>query len=284
MQQFGVLTFNLLAQKYVREEALSDHVDKRKLLDPVLRFATLKSILMPHLEKVDVVCLQEVDLDLAPDIWVPWFQSQGFNHVLQTRRHTVGCATFYRENRFRLVWKDIRSRALLTSFASLNSDDVLSIVNVHLEGKASESVRRIEQITSAMRSLSRHLHDTMNPRIIVCGDFNSFNVDGPFQLLTTGILPKGFTEDDVVLAPETDIKIPFTLTSAFETAPITYISKRRATTIDWLLYSPNSIKCVDSVQCVDEFALKDMITRTRLPTAEFPSDHLPIAATFELIG
>ena len=288
MQRFGVLTFNLLAQKYIREEALSDHVDKGKLLDPITRFATVKSIMMPHVANVDVVCLQEVDLDLAPEIWIPWFQSQGFGHVLQTRRkniHTVGCATFYRENRYRLVWQDIRSRALLTGFAARNSDDELTIVNVHLEGKASEAVRRIEQITSAMRSLSRHINGSPNPKIIVCGDFNSFNVDGPFQLLTTGILPKGFVEDDVVVVPEKDITIPFTLVSAFshgKTAPITYISKRSATTIDWILYSPNSLKCVDRVHCVDEFALHDMLTRTRLPTAEFPSDHLPIAATFEL--
>lgn len=284
MTQFGVLTFNMLAQKYVREAALSD----RKLLDPATRFAALKTL--PHIQKVDIVCLQEVDLDVAPEVWIPWFQTHGFDHVLQTRRknlHTVGCATFYRENRFRLVWQDIRSRALLTGFLAVSqteNTDILYVVNTHLEGRAIQAVKRIQQITSALKSLNRRLtHETAPSKIIVCGDFNSFHVDAPFQLLTTGKLAKGFTEDDIVVVPDKDIEIPFSLTSAFtpgKTCPVTYISKRSASTIDWILYSPNSLTCVDRMHCVDSHLLRDILSRTRLPIPDHPSDHVPIAAIF----
>jgi len=53
-------------------------------------------------------------------------------------------------------------------------------------------------------------------------------------------------------------------------------------TVDWLLHSSSSLHCERREHCVEPAALTNILVRTRLPTVEYPSDHLPIAAVYSV--
>jgi len=58
--KFGVLTWNVLAHKYLRDYKLSAAVDSRKLLDAASRRQSVESLLENNMHIADVFCLQVI--------------------------------------------------------------------------------------------------------------------------------------------------------------------------------------------------------------------------------
>lgn len=109
MGRFTVLTYNLLADLYAKQDcsntcpawSLNWHYRKRNLLRELLTY------------KADIMCLQEVQSDHL-EFWATELAKAGYHHIYKKKTAELytdnkyaidGCATFYKRERFSLVKK-----------------------------------------------------------------------------------------------------------------------------------------------------------------------------------
>ncbi len=93
--------------------------------------------------------------------------------------------------RLELLWCEHRSRALLAAFRFLDSyglEQVLYVVNCHLEGSPYRPNDRVSQMRSALQRLQQCQQQQagVEPRdclVVVCGDFNSSRSESVWRLL-----------------------------------------------------------------------------------------------------
>lgn len=245
---FRAATYNVLATAYLSKGDYS--AVPPGLLDPAWRVpAVVRRVVGLN---ADVVCLQEVEADLFAALEAH-LGPLGFagRHELKSGRPD-GCATFYRAASFapvraaRLEYRDEGFVALLLTLE--HEGRPLGVANTHLRWDR-PGTPRAEQVGFRQAS---ELLDALDPACdawVVCGDFNR----GP-----ASEVPAAFRAAGLVAAHQ---RLP---------AARSAVMNRRATLIDYVFHS-RTLVCVPDAPPTPPDAL---------PSAEEPSDHLPLTATF----
>lgn len=157
---------------------------------------------------------------------------------------------------------------------------------------------QIMQAHACMRQIEAMLgHASALAPIVLCGDFNAGPGSGLLKLITTGELEAGHA--DLQLAqhppePVRPVRLPFPhpthrlpLRSAYaavlgEEPPFTnYVvhGEKFSETLDYIFYTPAHLTPVSVLDVPGEHLVN---AETALPNSRFPSDHLPLLATFAL--
>lgn len=261
MAAIRIASYNVLAQAYL-DPSWYAHVDPAAL-EPDARRARLAARIV-RLD-ADVACLQEVEPALF-EYLESTLAPLGYAGVYAQKRQgrPDGCAAFVRSGRARLV----RGEAFHYRDAQAGGDDsghlaliceiecalgMLRVAGTHLRWAADATSppaahvgwRQVRQLLDARVGSDPR-------RWILCGDLNGTVDSAPLRELLTG----GWVD-------------------AYRSAPQpTCNPNRRARRIDYLLHSSDLRSTPDPLAAIDD--------GSALPSADEPSDHLPVAATFTL--
>jgi len=138
--------------------------------------------------------------------------------------------------------------------------------------------------------------------LVVCGDFNSLPGSGAYQLVTTGKIEEGHPDacPPLPYGDAWDCKDNLKpMASAYATAygeepKLTNKSVRKfewpgselnafSGTLDYLFYTPDTLEVSDALPVPDAHQQLDFSDEVKsFPTATLPSDHVKIAATFQM--
>lgn len=202
----------------------------------------------------DVLCVQELDLErgvleemqqaLAPN---------GFQVLVQKRRdfHVVN-AIFFKASTLSLAWSDHRSRALLAGFL-LPDGRELVVANVHLKAGdgAGNEAQRISQLSSTLRRMRADASWGQ----VVCGDFNA-------SLAPGCSLQRALSDAGLSRAPH---------------AGPTFAGDGCLAVFDHI-WASNALRFTGALDsCLEASRLAQ---GAKLPSAEVPSDHLPVSAAY----
>jgi endonuclease/exonuclease/phosphatase family metal-dependent hydrolase len=267
------VTYNLLAPCYVRvpnqfwnaythcrDEWLDWESRRERLLATLLR------------TEADVLCLQEVVFEEREGEWVlpQWLapmQAAGFTAIIPQlkpkewesqasrnervlgHRVTTGLAVLVKGSKLSLSRPTITASRALTCFLEDKNSPTneFAIVTVHLEGNPEMSDKQVDQMRSALKKLPKDVS-----HVILCGDFN------------TECLPESPLA--TLLATHGPVALQRAPTGATWADPTT------ALRLDHLLYSDG----LELLAVLD--GMTPDLRASGLPTAECPSDHLPIGA------
>ncbi|MEK7465794.1 MAG: endonuclease/exonuclease/phosphatase family protein [Planctomycetota bacterium] len=248
---FTVASWNVLADAYIRADLYKDcHPDA---IDPALRFGRLVDGI--EALNADVVCLQEVQEDFSSRLAVaiPWkrcFAKKGGGRK-------DGCEIRMRPPAAPGPWDSFRysdgsGHVAIVAIVPLPEGPV-AVATTHLKwdppGTPAEKrfgFRQADELIAGLRERASGLP------WIACGDFN-------------------VTADDPVLARFAEAG----LRDAYASMPRanTCVANGRARRIDFLLYTADLMSNPRPLPLLADDAI--------LPSIRVPSDHLPIAATFE---
>ena len=218
----------------------------------------------------DVVCLQEVDI-ICWDGLHAAAARQGYDGVIQTRKdgHPFANAVLLRRSaRLEIVRSESRSRALITVLKKkkrAGNEPPLYLANVHLEsgvrgGQFASDTARFYQIRSLLRRVELQCgRDAAvdGAAFVLCGDFN---MDASlYELLVNGRAPK-WGDFSHPLLP---------LVDAYSSAPMR--STQRSGKVLDFIFASGAVAVLQTTPVG--------MTSYHMPSAEHPSDHLPIAAT-----
>lgn len=200
------------------------------------------------LAQYDVLCFQEAERDRMLAEMHDVLGPLGFHSAETTRHDVLVNATFFKADRFTTAWVERRSRVLLCGLYLKSGAEVI-VINVHLEAGDKES-QRVCQMRSALSRAAGHRAACT----VVCGDFNS-------TLSSDSQLREMLKETGLVQA-----QIPPTA--------VTYSVQGWSAVLDHVW--ANTTVGRGKVLC------SGGTTRgLELPDEHHPSDHLPVAATFE---
>mmetsp|Transcript_23597 Transcript_23597/g.34967 ORF Transcript_23597/g.34967 Transcript_23597/m.34967 type:complete len:482 (+) Transcript_23597:143-1588(+) len=305
INQISILSWNILSQ-YLFDSTLQlyQYVAEDAPLSWPERFPRIVDEI--NAWKADIVCLQEVEFAAYEDL-EPAFQCCGYHGVMQSDKkrtgdHAYGVATFYKQNKFDLVDSIHRSRTMVSLLKEKNANGcqdeerILAVLNCHLEGSPEQSVKRVKQLQKTLQELSStHTHHN----VVVCGDFNC--ILGKSACST--YLQQGSCLDEVIeewgrlVDPEKISEIPphpYKFHSAYPVellteSPMDYVtfvsSPHRCTSgLDQIWYhdtsSAVSVKGIKRAFHSPDHKRK--ILDAGLPSANHPSDHLPVGCILEL--
>jgi mRNA deadenylase 3'-5' endonuclease subunit Ccr4 len=259
---FSAASYNVLATAYL------PYVRYRRtpamVLDPAWRIPALVHQITDL--ETDVICLQEVELDTFAALKN---RLSSLGYVAQYARKQAGqpdgCATFYREDNFELVatrlvaYADgVQGQAAASGHIALIvllrvADRVVGIINTHLSwdppgtvNSAKLSHRQAQQLLEAYRLMAPSCQGWL-----ICGDLNA-TPDSDTVAILTG---SGFQSAHFGLAHAYTCKV-----------------NSEAKIIDYLFHSPEFRAEPKTVAVISD--------QTALPSAEQPSDHLPVVARF----
>lgn len=217
---FSVLSYNILCERaatpqmygYTPSWALSWAYRKQLVLQELLLY------------DADVICLQEVDVENFEEYFSPQLAYHAYKGIFwpksraktmnETERRTVdGCATFYKTASFVLVDKaiiefsqsalrrddfkktqDIFNRvmnkdhiAVVCRLKSKKSGSSLLVANAHIHWDTAFKDVKLVQVALLMEELTI-MTKSMEPdtSVIVCGDYNSVQSSGVYDLLSNG--------------------------------------------------------------------------------------------------
>lgn len=227
-EEFAVMSLNVLADhNLVNSVANPDDMRYKHAVDQVewpARFKRLMEMLLEkHCKNLDVITMQEVDFKRFHEDFKPAMEKFGLIGIHQHDEnikkngdqppHPWGLATFYKKDRWRVSFKESRSRTMILGLTKLyqhgegdgnvERSNFISIpgtkkkkmadwfvVNVHLEAQTTKTAARLGQLSSALFNLSTHTKiDPATARVVVLGDFNSDRNDAPVQWLISNTLP-----------------------------------------------------------------------------------------------
>lgn len=257
---FSVVTWNVLAQAYIKEGRY-DHVPPEALLPGPRRALLLSQLQALH---ADLYCLQEVEPDtfaavegaLGPDYGGLYEQKRG---------KPDGCAIFYRRAAFSLSgWEALHFRAVepgydhLALLAWLTSARApgrkLALVSTHLRWQPDSTPpeRHLGRLQLLEILERRDTSSSLWPSWLVCGDFNALS-------------------DSVVLqaAYERGLELSCRSQRPWDTVNI----DRRLRKLDYLLRTRDLRP--------SPRPLPKLSRDTPMPSREYPSDHLPLAVDYD---
>lgn len=290
-EDISVLSWNILAPCYTRPhlfrslKGLND-VDPEEYMDWSYRKLRIVDVLSQH--QADVVCLQEVQLNLWPDFRES-LQKIGYTTavVQNVNRGLAVTTVVLLHDRRRQDWKvskaESRSRVLLVTIECQTSDSkdppyYLFVGNVHLQAGSRELATRYSQVKSLLKRLYMHTKrvsttQTYRPSILLMGDWNTLRTDPLHALLSTGELPDGHglpqLYPNLPLLPLDDVheKLPGV------EVPWTHSCGE---ILDYIFVSPHlEVREAWSHTISTPSALL-------IPNADFPSDHVPIGGVVRL--
>ena len=267
---FSIASYNILADAYVRPERYPN-------VDPeILRWDRRKFALAEKLARLDadVICLQEVEADAYATIERS-LATKGYSGVYAKKGSGKpdGCAVFFREAGLRFAGadalyyndgrRDVPDSGHLALIASFESErGVIRVANTHLkwgqDDKPPEEhigYRQIRELIDKRFKADQAAPDSKAYAWIVCGDLNARSGDPVVkELLDNGFLDAYAGREQATCNPN-----------------------GKAKRIDYIFYAslraPNLIAEPAKLTEIDDLTL--------LPSADEPSDHLAIMATFK---
>ncbi|KAI5963654.1 CCR4 [Candida pseudojiufengensis] len=230
-----------------------------------------------------------------------------------------GCAFFYKIDKFTLVHKqnfeynsvcmgsdkykktkDLFNRfmnkdniALILYLQHKETDEKICFVNTHLhwdpafnDVKALQIGILLEELQGLIKKYQHasSIEEVKNASIIVCGDFNSVKKSAVYQMFSTGSSKNhdDLSGRDYGKFTESGFHHPFKLKSAYESLgelPFTNLTPAFTDNIDYIWYSTSNLQIKGLLGKVDENYASNSIG---FPDANFPSDHVPILAKFQI--
>eukprot|EP01117_Protostelium_nocturnum_P011333 TRINITY_DN4112_c1_g2_i1.p1 TRINITY_DN4112_c1_g2~~TRINITY_DN4112_c1_g2_i1.p1 ORF type:complete len:305 (+),score=92.34 TRINITY_DN4112_c1_g2_i1:247-1161(+) len=227
----------------------------------------------------DILCLQEVEKFNFEGTLDPFMTSKGFKGLLQKDFSFIGCATFYREDKFELVSFNSRSRATIAVLKTKEEDPkYLAIGNVHFSSDHNNKVDdRFNQMRSLIQEIQkdlRKINKLGKASVLICGDFNCVETGGIHKVAYEGKLEKGYEDGEGVYNPKAAYEHPFLFKNAHKDANLPFTFKGRINLrmppIDFVLYTFNSLDVTGTKQVVDQDQLdfiRDEFTIQRLLTS-----------------
>jgi mRNA deadenylase 3'-5' endonuclease subunit Ccr4 len=258
---FDLISFNVLADSYIKEEWFPK-ANKALLKSKARDKLTVE--LLTRL-RADVLCLQEVELDLAHCI-ADSFAGDNYKTFYGAKKQGKpdGCTTLINADKFEFIcqqaWyfedaptgaqKDSGHLALIVRL--LFDSQPITIVNTHLKwGPADTAIEQTWGYRQLKNLLSNQQQGQVDEPWILCGDFNLRPKSEALSLLTVD----GF--EDVYSGVENG-----------ETCFSAHAKKR----IDYIFHN----KALNALNR----PLPIMADGAALPSQELPSDHRPIGAQF----
>ena len=317
MAPISMVTWNLLAPTFATPAkypwATREHLDwKSRQAKIVSRLAEIDA---------DVICLQEVEVALWVELRRR-LTKFGYDGIIQeiSRGHPVANAVCVRKSILSIDRAESRSRALLTvlracdepgagqratrSAAARQLESVpplpspLYLANVHLEAGAEKGATRLAQMSSLLRrvELQRAMDvadaqgrktvlspdcDTTGAALVIAGDFNSDRSSELHSFLATGTPPGA----DHTHKRASARRLLLPLRDAYLGTPAPWgpplrSSYRNGRLLDFVWTSP----AVEVLRTMPTCELSGSNRPHQLPSAEHPSDHLPIGALLSWSG
>lgn len=255
-------TYNILADAYIQRARYPR--SPAMVLDPAWRIPVLVQ-LISYLE-APILCLQEVEPQALAAINAR-LSSRGYARAYARKggASPEGCATFYRQDLAQLIDEAVfrfdggktaegatGNVALITIFKL--SGHLLGIINTHLTwdppGTARDAQRGLRQANQLTRDYEKIASSA--DAWIIAGDFNAV------------------PESDIVSLIE---RTGFSFAHADRAGMCTCSFNGEAKMIDYLFHSPGL-----HAEPIDSFVID---AKTVLPSAEQPSDHVPVIARFD---
>lgn len=263
-------TWNILAPQYTR-------ADKYPWCAPShLEWDYRQSLIVPQLLEwdADVVCLQEVQVDLWPGLLGAL--GDVYEGVIQnvTNGHNVASALLLkRQCPWNIERVESRSRALLTVLRDdKTTKERLVVASIHLEAgiKNDNDLQRYHQIKSLFKRIEHHCELDSIPlqdaAIVLAGDFNMLRSDLMHYCLSKGQL---YHPEELKNKPPIPI---VSLQDALKTEPSVQMTFAKGYVLDYI-WTTKEIQIAEALQ-LSPFATKCI---PRLwPCEDHPSDHLPI--------
>jgi mRNA deadenylase 3'-5' endonuclease subunit Ccr4 len=261
----SIASYNVLADSYIKPQWYPN-------VDPeVLRWDRRKFALAERVARLDadIVCLQEVEAD-AYALLERSLAAKGYNGVYAKKGagKPDGCAMFFREAglRFagadtfyyhdgRLDVPDSGHLALIVSFEC--EWGVIRVATTHLrwgqDNKPAEEhigYRQIQELIDERFKPDQAAYAQMAYAWIICGDLNAQSGDPVVrELLSNGFVDAYASREQATCNPN-----------------------GRAKRIDYIFHTPNLL--------AEPVRLMEIDDLTPLPSADEPSDHLAVMATF----
>jgi mRNA deadenylase 3'-5' endonuclease subunit Ccr4 len=258
---FTVASYNVLAVAYV-QYALYRRTPKL-VLDPTWRIPALAQ----HVTDLatDVICLQEVEMSTFSALKSRLI-SLGYaaQYARKTGGSPDGCAIFYRRHAFELIGARVveyvegsQGQAHSGNIALLVwlrvAGRIVGMANTHLTWDPPNTASTAKLgYRQALQLLNEY--QTMAPRCdgwLICGDLNAT----PDSEIVATLQNAGFQYAHAGLAQTYTCKV-----------------NGEVKMIDYLFYSPEF--------CAEPQSVVQISDQTVLPSAEQPSDHVPIVARF----
>lgn len=292
-EEISVLSWNILAPCYVLPHLLRSQkiVDDFDLVTEYMDWSYRSPRIVERIsqEAADIVCLQEVQLDLWESLRDE-LKMNGYrvSVVQEVNRGLQVTTVILLHDRRLQEWKvtkvESRSRVLLVTLECRqlpNSEPYfIFIANVHLSAGRKESVTRYQQVKSLLQRLVLHTQRSSvpqlkDPLVILMGDWNTLSTDPLHHLITKGMLPEdhGLPQlyPSLPLLPLRDVHRQRHTHNSKGIVPWTHTCGE---VLDYIFASP-------SIQTVD-LRPRSIETTLPIPNADFPSDHIPIGGTLTI--
>ncbi|EFC41630.1 endonuclease/exonuclease/phosphatase family member [Naegleria gruberi] len=285
--QFSVYSQNLLAgywtdldRYYFVEEPKEEHYEWSGRVKKLLRDFTI--------HQPDILCLQEVELAcFEKDVLEPLQKvDESYRGVAQKKLgdFPVGVGCIFKESVFELVEVFERSSVIILVLKFKANDTLIYVSSCHLMGDPRKPQTRINQLKSYFKHLKNYQKGKDHP-VIVAGDFNTEPNSATYDYVVNGFL-KGKSEENDVIATDTDIKHTFKLKSAYKEIngkepEMTLRTINSSLTCDYLFYTNESLK-LNNVMSLYENGDKTHMERLGLPNSKYGSDHLGLQAHFTI--
>ncbi|XP_051557938.1 nocturnin-like [Myxocyprinus asiaticus] len=250
------------------------------------KYLILEEILM---YRPDILCLQEVDHYF--DMFQPVLASLGYQSSfcpkpwslcldVENNNGPDGCALFFNEKRFQLI----NTTHLRLSAMMLNTNQVAVITTLrcqatgrafcvavtHLKARSGWEVLRSAQGSDLLRNLqniAQRIETEENANtdvpLVVCGDFNAEPSEDVYKNFAASSL--GLDSAYKHLSTDGKTEPPYT---TWKIRP----SGESCHTLDYVWYSHR----VFNVNAVLDFPTEEQIGPNRLPSYNYPSDHLSL--------
>jgi mRNA deadenylase 3'-5' endonuclease subunit Ccr4 len=334
-KQTSIFSWNILAQHlFDSTQHWYKYVSPN---DPVHKWSDRWPVIKDEIQSSDgdIICLQEVEFTVFDEDILPSMQSLGYDGIAQnsksrSRGHSYGVATFWKKDRFQLRDAMHRSRTMITTLedignvqiSSLSTDtntdtnintdnnkrdannEIVAILNCHLEGNPNKSVTRVKQLQSALKTLkNKYSHH----QVIICGDFNcKLGESACSTFLHHGSCPKDVPivewgrklpqqqKDELVKIKKHGYNLhsayPMDLMTKNPSEYITFVNEPRQFSVglDQIWYhsnnpspSPSSSTVVGLRHPFHSPEHRNQVIKNGLPSRFHPSDHMPIGCILE---
>jgi mRNA deadenylase 3'-5' endonuclease subunit Ccr4 len=259
---FTVATYNVLASAYIQRA----HYPRTPamVLNPVWRVPALVQYISSL--KADILCLQEVESELFVALRISLgTMGYGAHYERKYARRPEGCAVFYRGNAFELlsarviayadgagVAPDTGHIALIALFQSAGG--ILGVINTHLTWDPLSTPRNARVGERQTQQLLTEYENSVSAARgwIIAGDFN-------------------VTPDSEIIAMVE--RAGLTYAHSGLTGVFTCNVNSDARMIDYIFASSALVAEPQLPPPIDD--------KTILPSAEQPSDHVPVVAKFD---
>jgi len=317
-----VLSYNCLAEIYASSRqfeycspwAVAWPYRQRNLLRELERY------------DADVLCLQEIQADHYEQFLEPQMKALGYAGIYQQKsRESMGkvgkidgCATFYRESLLEVVQKQSveYDGVAQRTIASLSMDsralnrlirgnvglivvfrwkekptDYVCVANTHIYWDPEKSDVKLFQVYALLHHLETL---ALTCPLIVAGDFNSEPDSAVYELLSTGMVSpnhKDLQQDPVNVLSRLQLGTSLNLSSSYailgREPEFTNYTLGYVGTLDYIWYSPDSLRVVSLLQMPDEAALFNvngkMQQHKSIPNELWSSDHCALLCDFRVL-